>query len=162
MMAHLPLRVLMPLVILLQSLVLVQGAMSACYDDQGTPEHCLPRFENVAFNRTVFASNTCGNLPEDYCMQSGSKHLCNSCDASVPERSHNASLLTDFHSVDEPTWWQSQSMVYGIQHPSSVNLTLHLGKAIPPSFRPLLLALRSSLFPSLLLPSVHQPHPTVG
>ncbi|XP_062333878.1 laminin subunit gamma-3 [Osmerus eperlanus] len=132
--AHLPLRILAPLVILLQSLVLVQGAMSACYDDQGTPEHCLPRFENVAFNRTVFASNTCGDLPEDYCMQSGSKQLCNSCDASMPERSHNASLLTDFHSVEDPTWWQSQSMFYGIQHPSSVNLTLHLGKSFEISY----------------------------
>ncbi|KAM4634707.1 laminin subunit gamma-3 [Polymixia lowei] len=108
---------------------LVQGAMDSCYDDEGTPSRCMPKFENAAFNRTVLASNACGSPAEDYCMQTGSTRLCHHCDASDPGRSHNAGLLTDFHTDEEPTWWQSQSMYYGIQHPDSVNLTLHLGKA---------------------------------
>lgn len=62
-------------------------------------------------------------------MQTGSTRSCHLCDASDPELSHNASLLTDFHRNEENTWWQSQSMFYGIQHPNSVNLTLHLGKS---------------------------------
>lgn len=107
----------------------VRGAMDSCYDGRGRPNRCMPKFENVAFNRTVVASNACGSPPEDYCMQTGSTRSCHSCDASDPGLSHNVSLLTDFNRNDEPTWWQSQSMFYGIQHPNSVNLTLHLGKA---------------------------------
>ncbi|KAM4527482.1 laminin subunit gamma-3 [Odontesthes bonariensis] len=108
---------------------LAWAAMDSCYDEEGVPSFCMPKFENVAFNRTVVASNVCGSPPEDYCMQTGSTRACHYCDASHPHLSHNASFLNDFHRNDEPTWWQSQSMYYGIQYPKSVNLTLHLGKA---------------------------------
>ncbi|XP_030006066.1 laminin subunit gamma-1-like [Sphaeramia orbicularis] len=108
---------------------LVQAAMDSCYDEEGTPSRCMPKFENIAFNRTVVVSNVCGITPEEYCMQTGSTRSCHICDMSDPERSHNASLLTDFHRNEDPTWWQSQSLFYGIQYPNSVNLTLHLGKA---------------------------------
>ncbi|XP_073334366.1 laminin subunit gamma-3 [Pagrus major] len=110
--------------------LLVWAAMDSCYDEEeGAPSRCMPKFENLAFNRTVVASNVCGSPPEDYCMQTGSTRSCHHCDASDPELSHNASLLTDFHRSEENTWWQSQSMYFGIQNPNSVNLTLHLGKA---------------------------------
>ncbi|XP_067340922.1 laminin subunit gamma-3 [Channa argus] len=108
---------------------LVWAAMDSCYDEEGAPSRCMPKFENIAFNHTVEVSNVCGSPPEDYCMQTGSTRSCHYCDASDPDLSHNASLLSDFHRNEEPTWWQSQSMYYGIQHPNSVNLTLHLGKA---------------------------------
>uniref|UniRef100_A0A1A7X3X2 Laminin, gamma 3 n=1 Tax=Iconisemion striatum TaxID=60296 RepID=A0A1A7X3X2_9TELE len=108
---------------------LVWAAMDSCYDEEGVPSRCMPKFENIAFNRSAVVSNVCGSPPEDYCMQTGSTRSCHYCDASDPELNHNASLLTDFHRNDEPTWWQSQSMYYGIQYPSSVNLTLHLGKS---------------------------------
>ncbi|XP_069024859.1 laminin subunit gamma-3 [Embiotoca jacksoni] len=108
---------------------LVRAAMDSCYDKEGGSSRCMPKFENIAFNRSVLASNECGSPPEDYCMQTGSTRLCHYCDASDPDLSHSASLLTDFHRNGEPTWWQSQSMYYGIQHPSSVNISLNLGKA---------------------------------
>lgn len=113
----------------LQCHLLVWAAMDSCYDGEDAPSRCMPKFENIAFNRTVVASNVCGSPPEEYCMQTGSTRSCHLCDASDPELSHNASLLTDFHRNEENTWWQSQSMFYGIQHPNSVNLTLHLGKS---------------------------------
>ncbi|KAM9217864.1 laminin subunit gamma-3 [Leptosomus discolor] len=104
----------------------------ACWDPRGQPRRCMPVFENAAFGRAAQATNTCGSPPEDYCLQMGARHastLCHRCDATDPRRHHNASFLTDFHSQEESTWWQSQSMAFGIQHPNSVNITLHLGKA---------------------------------
>ncbi|KAL6096645.1 lamc3 [Pungitius sinensis] len=109
--------------------LLAWAAMDSCSDEAGGPSRCMPKFENVAFNRSVVASNACGSPPEDFCMQTGSTRSCHRCDASDPDLSHSAGLLTDFNRNEEPTWWQSQSMYYGVQHPSSVNLTLHLGKA---------------------------------
>lgn len=107
------------------------GGSPACWDSRGQPRRCMPVFENAAFGRTVQATNTCGSPPEEYCLQMGARHasaLCHRCDASDPQHHHNVSFLTDFHSQEESTWWQSQSMAFGIQHPNSVNLTLHLGK----------------------------------
>ncbi|XP_017600902.1 PREDICTED: laminin subunit gamma-3, partial [Corvus brachyrhynchos] len=108
------------------------GGASPCWDPRGQPRRCMPVFENAAFGRAARATNTCGSPPEDYCLHMGTHHasaLCHRCDASDPRRHHNASFLTDFHSQEESTWWQSQSMAFGIQYPNSVNITLHLGKA---------------------------------
>ncbi|XP_078480346.1 laminin subunit gamma-3-like, partial [Lampetra planeri] len=80
------------------------AAMDSCYDEDGAVHRCMPKFENVAFNQTVEVSNVCGSPPEDFCMQTGSTRSCHRCDWSHPDLSHNASLLTDFHRNDEPTW----------------------------------------------------------
>ncbi|XP_053940479.1 laminin subunit gamma-3 isoform X2 [Cuculus canorus] len=117
---------------LLVLLGLGAGVSPACWDPQGQPRRCMPVFENAAFGRAVEVTNTCGSPPEEYCLQMGARHastLCHRCDASDPRHHHNTSFLTDFHSQEESTWWQSQSMAFGIQYPNSVNITLHLGKA---------------------------------
>ncbi|XP_015264966.1 PREDICTED: laminin subunit gamma-3 [Gekko japonicus] len=125
-------KVLCFLAVVLLELQLATGAMDSCYDTQGLAHRCMPIFENAAFGKQVQVSNTCGTPPEDYCLQMGTRDsstLCHRCDAGNPLLHHNATYLTDFHSQEESTWWQSQSMAFGIQHPSSVNITLHLGKS---------------------------------
>ncbi|XP_073170381.1 laminin subunit gamma-3 isoform X2 [Lepidochelys kempii] len=108
------------------------GGMDSCYDPWGRAQYCTPAFENAAFGREVWATNTCGSPPEDYCLQMGARDttkLCHRCDAGDPLLHHNPTYLTDFHSQEQSTWWQSQSMAFRIQHPNSVNITLHLGKS---------------------------------
>lgn len=119
------------LVLVSVALRLAAGGMDSCYDAHGRAQRCMPVFENAAFGKPVRVTNTCGAPPEDFCLQMGTRDssaLCHRCDASSEALSHNATRLTDFHSQEEPTWWQSQSMAFGVQHPNSVNLTLHLGK----------------------------------
>uniref|UniRef100_A0A8C2HI91 Laminin, gamma 1 n=1 Tax=Cyprinus carpio TaxID=7962 RepID=A0A8C2HI91_CYPCA len=108
------------------------GAMDECIDESGRPQRCMPEFVNAAFNVTVVATNTCGSPPEEYCLQTGVTGVtksCHICDARDRRNYHGAGFLTDYNTQPDTTWWQSQTMLAGIQYPNSINLTLHLGKA---------------------------------
>jgi hypothetical protein len=53
---------------------------------------------------------------------------CDYCDNYDKDKSHGADFLTDYNQINKITWWQSDTMEYGVQYPNYVNLTLHLGK----------------------------------
>ncbi|XP_018430707.1 PREDICTED: laminin subunit gamma-1 [Nanorana parkeri] len=119
------------LIALLLLLDAARAAMDEC-SEGGRPQRCMPEFVNAAFNATVVATNTCGSPPEEYCVQTGVTGVtksCHLCDSSQPHLEHGADFLTDYNNQADSTWWQSKSMLSGIQYPHSINLTLHLGKA---------------------------------
>lgn len=124
-----PVRLLVLCAVLV--LACVRGAMGECVDEQGRAQRCMPEFVNAAFNTSVESTNTCGTPPEEYCVQTGATGVtksCHICDARDPRNNHNPQYLTDYNTQQDTTWWQSQTMLAGVQYPNTINLTLHLGK----------------------------------
>lgn len=95
-------------------------------------QRCIPEFVNAAFNVRMESTNTCGdNGPQEYCIQTGysNQKTGKSCENICHQGTHSPIYLTDLHEPQRQTWWQSETMFEGIQHPNQVNLTLHLGNA---------------------------------
>ncbi len=104
---------------------------NGCYDTFNRPIRCDPEFVNAAYNKTVIASNTCGNTETEYCLQTNRQsdyEICDVCISGRPEKSHPPEYMNDYKNTAGLTWWQSDTMEYNIQYPNSVNITIHLGR----------------------------------
>ena len=132
---------------------LAEGKSSRCYE-YNKPVRCSPDFTNAAYNKTVISSNTCGrcrlitlfylcdhkiyqfslkfegSFEMEYCQQT-SRHSdsdkCDVCDMRFRDKAHPAEHINDYKNEAGLTWWQSETMEYGIQHPNFVNITINLG-----------------------------------
>ncbi|RNA00650.1 Laminin subunit gamma-1, partial [Brachionus plicatilis] len=118
----------------------VRGQES-CYDHNNQPVRCFPEFINAVYNRPVEVTNTCGETPSEFCVQTNihgtswfdytdrQGERCDICDNRRREKSHPPEYLTDRNLGENLTWWQSDTMEFDVQYPNSINLTLHLGKS---------------------------------
>ena len=46
-----------------------EGQDGVCYNAAGEAVRCMPDFINIAFGAQVYASNTCGEEPSEFCVQ---------------------------------------------------------------------------------------------
>jgi len=91
------------------------GRAIKCKRDDGISQRCMPVFENIAFDKDIYANNTCGLTgPMEYCVQtgtSGAKKICDHCDNRNAGQRHPADLMTDMNLDETPTWWQSDTLL---------------------------------------------------
>ncbi|OQR77373.1 laminin subunit gamma-1-like, partial [Tropilaelaps mercedesae] len=91
------------------------------------PQRCLPPYTNVAYNRAVNASNTCGiKEPQQFCAQSPylkASLECEFCDDRYERSSHSSRYITDFAGPDNLTWWQSETLMERVDE-APVDLTI--------------------------------------
>eukprot|EP00118_Oscarella_pearsei_P025062 m.307415 g.307415 ORF g.307415 m.307415 type:complete len:2013 (+) comp42255_c0_seq1:49-6087(+) len=112
--------------------VISAQTIADCYDRSGIARRCSPSFANVAGNRDVEATNTCGSEPSQFCFLTGARDAsgredCDVCNDKKSEQSHGPELLTDPNDNENPTWWQSRTLS---RYPEDLtaNLTLSFGK----------------------------------
>ena len=112
---------------------------SPCYEklEDGSdylnkPLRCWPPFKNVISNAPVTVAPedmTCGIRQQTkFCPQTGGFYRnCQICDAYDATKDHNSSYLTDIHTDQNQTSWQSVTMNENV-HKTLVNLTVNLSK----------------------------------
>lgn len=107
-----------------------------CYDRvTGVAQRCIPNFENVAYNKLVSASSTCGSPAMTYCLSSSlstnklsqsSIKSCEKCDSSQSGTVRDAKYLTDLEETNQTCWVSSP--IYDPVQTSNLTLQISFGK----------------------------------
>ncbi|XP_065067558.1 laminin subunit gamma-1-like [Rhopilema esculentum] len=110
------------------------GTAQKCYQDDGRPSWCMPELINAAFEKDIYANNTCGvKKASHYCVHSGHiglQRTCEICDSRNKTLEHPARYMNDI--VQEiVTWWQSDTL-FDNKYP--VRIILDLGKTFDITF----------------------------
>ena len=111
------------------------STQSACYDVNGIAKTCLTYPKNVALNRNINATDTCGTPSEVSCQIGANIDRCRTCDANSLQNRHPPKNMVDFHNPTNITWWQSKSWwqtnlegLSSLSQPLKVNVTLSFKK----------------------------------
>ena len=95
-----------------------------CYNRYGRPHRCLPEFKNIAYQKKIKVTQTCGeNGPRKFCKTSHGS--CGVCDAKDSILAHPPAYLTDLNNPSDLTCWQTDPLEDSNQN---VTLTLSLEK----------------------------------
>lgn len=99
-----------------------------CYNATGYAQFCKPPFENAAYRKPIEASNTCGERGTIRFCQIAPDHLQTNCSFCYKGQ-YPPETMND-NDDQTLTWWQSETMLEGVQYPNHVNITLKLGELI--------------------------------
>lgn len=103
-----------------------------CQDKNGNAQQCRPDFQNIALNKAVRVSETCGTPEsERFCRliihEGRVERVCEVCEASGV-KSHPASFLTDINDMGNITYWLSKPFL-GRSRRDRVTLLISFGKS---------------------------------
>ncbi|EDO36836.1 predicted protein, partial [Nematostella vectensis] len=97
-----------------------------CYNEFNRAQLCQPAFHDLAYNKDVYVSHTCGEKSRRFCppMSVRGRTACGFCDERNAKTSHPAKYLTDVHNENNVTCWQADP----VQSRENVTLILSFGK----------------------------------
>ncbi|KAK3718989.1 hypothetical protein QZH41_013141 [Actinostola sp. cb2023] len=95
-----------------------------CHSEYGRAQLCRPDFHDLAYEKNVHVSHTCGFPPRRFCRPNLRGQTCDVCDGRDAMRAHPAKFLTDLHNENNVTCWVADP----VQSRENVTLTLSLGK----------------------------------
>lgn len=106
------------------SLAVRSTKANQCYNVYSRPQLCRPEFHDLAYEKNIQVSYTCGEIPRRFCRPTIHGRVCDICDNRDPRRTHPAKYLTDVHNENNVTSWMADP----VQSRDNITFILSLGK----------------------------------